>query len=95
MLPLKKMSGKIISKEILNFLWKFGISFVSLYYNNSLIKIQKIMEATIVICNNCNWQGEEDELEVFEDTTEVIESIDRCFFKGCPNCETDDFLMDI
>ena len=30
------------------------------------------MEATIVICNNCNWQGEEDELEVFEDTTEVI-----------------------
>jgi hypothetical protein len=48
-----------------------------------------------VKCNNCNWEGVEDELDVFEDTTKVIESIDRCFFKGCPHCKKDDFLMDI
>jgi hypothetical protein len=53
------------------------------------------MEANTVRCNNCDWEGVDYELEVFEDTTEVIENIDRCFFKGCPNCETDAFLMDI
>ena len=40
-----------------------------------------------VKCNNCDWEGYENDLEIFED--------EGGFFKGCPNCETDSYLMDI
>jgi Pyruvate/2-oxoacid:ferredoxin oxidoreductase delta subunit len=51
------------------------------------------MENT-VRCNNCNWEGVEEELQIFQEETDA-DSIDRSFFKGCTNCETDDYLMDL
>lgn len=47
-----------------------------------------------VKCNNCGWEGYENNLEIFEDDCKE-QRFDRPFFKGCPNCETDDYLMDI
>ena len=38
-------------------------------------------------CNDCNFIGFEDDLEIFMDNTE--------YFKGCPDCKTDEYLMDI
>ena len=35
-------------------------------------------------CNNCYWVGQEDDLKQLEDE-----------INGCPNCETDGYLMDI
>jgi hypothetical protein len=64
----------------------------TLQYYYSLLK-NTIMENT-VRCNNCDWEGVEEELQMFEDKTNA-NSIDRSFFKGCPNCETDDYLMDL
>ena len=40
-----------------------------------------------VKCNDCQFIGEEDDLEILKDNTE--------YFKGCPNCKTDSYLMDI
>ena len=36
-------------------------------------------------CNDCDFIGFEDNLEIFSDKTE--------YFKGCPNCKTDEYLM--
>jgi Zn finger protein HypA/HybF involved in hydrogenase expression len=47
-----------------------------------------------VRCNNCDWEGYENDLEIIEDTFKE-ERFDRLFLKGCPNCKTDDYLMDI
>lgn len=38
-------------------------------------------------CNNCMRVFRDDELELFRDGDE--------WFKGCPNCKTDEYLMDI
>jgi len=38
-------------------------------------------------CNDCDFIGFEDDLEIFSDNTE--------YFKACPNCKTDEYLMDI
>jgi hypothetical protein len=46
----------------------------------------KIMTNEEVKCNNCNFIGVEDDLEILKDNTE--------YFKGCPNCKTDSSLMD-
>ena len=40
-----------------------------------------------VKCNSCQFIGFEDNLEILKDNTE--------YFKGCPNCKTDEYLMDI
>jgi hypothetical protein len=66
-----------------------------------------------VRCNNCMWEGYEDDLHLFEtkgdgtDTVTAEESStglvqrfspkpdDPFYFKGCPNCKSDDWLMDI
>ena len=46
-----------------------------------------------VRCTNCMWEGKEEDLKIWTDlggeTTEVE------YFKGCPNCKTDEYLMDI
>ena len=42
---------------------------------------------TKVICGNCENIFYEDELELFYDKGE--------WFKGCPNCKTDEYLKDI
>tara|TARA_R100000329_G_scaffold70736_1_gene61706 strand:- start:1688 stop:1912 length:225 start_codon:yes stop_codon:yes gene_type:complete len=39
-----------------------------------------------VTCNKCGWQGEEEDLVMFED--------EDGFGKGCPSCKTDCYLMD-
>jgi hypothetical protein len=36
----------------------------------------------------------DEELKIFEDK-EISTSLNKEFFKGCPDCKTDDFLMDI
>ncbi|QKF59225.1 hypothetical protein [Aliarcobacter lanthieri] len=41
----------------------------------------------LVRCINCEWQGEEEELDDCEDDREPI--------KGCPNCKTDSYLSDV
>lgn len=47
-----------------------------------------------VRCNNCNWEDCEDNLKTFVDMSEHIGK-EIYYYKGCPNCETDDYLMDI
>ncbi len=39
-----------------------------------------------VTCNKCGWQGEEEDLVMFEDEDGIG--------KGCPTCKTDCYLMD-
>ena len=46
-----------------------------------------------VKCNMCDWQGSEDELELIEE--EPGNQVDRSFVKVCPNCQVDDYLMDL
>ena len=66
-----------------------------------------------VKCCNCDWEGDDETLSLFEtkgDGTDTIvaeepygsfvkrysESVaNPHFFKGCPNCKTDGYLMDI
>ena len=40
----------------------------------------------MIECNNCYWKGEEHELVLCEYAEET--------YKGCPNCESDSFLME-
>ena len=42
---------------------------------------------TRVRCNMCTWEGNEEDLVLFED--------EDGFGKGCPKCETDAYLMDL
>jgi hypothetical protein len=53
------------------------------------------MEEQLVRCNNCYWEGSEDELKTFVDLSDNDISHDIQYFRGCPNCETDDCLMNI
>jgi len=46
----------------------------------------------LVKCNMCEWVGEENQLTILMETPKEE---DRNFFKGCPNCKVDDYLMDI
>ena len=64
-------------------------------------------------CNNCGWEGDDEDLSLFEtkgDGTQTIiaeesangiitrhseRSGNPFFFKGCPNCKSDGYLMDI
>ena len=45
-------------------------------------------------CNNCNWTGFEEDLVMYNETSKV-DNTTLEFFKGCPNCKTDKYLMDI
>jgi len=45
-------------------------------------------------CNMCEWEGIEDELVLYEKGTLTILG-EIIYFKGCPNCKTDDYLMDL
>lgn len=47
-----------------------------------------------VRCNNCYWEGEEDELETFSDPIPDNPDTEE-YYKGCPTCKTDDYLIDI
>ena len=40
-----------------------------------------------VRCNTCMWEGEEEDLVLFEDEDGLG--------KGCPKCETDGYLIDV
>jgi hypothetical protein len=48
-----------------------------------------------VLCNNCLWEGTEEELETFVDLSDNDIDHDVQYFRGCPNCETDSYLMNI
>ena len=50
---------------------------------------------TSIRCNMCYWEGSEEELKTFVDLSDNDISHDVGYFSGCPNCETDDYLMDI
>ena len=52
------------------------------------------MEKT-VRCNMCGWEGTDDELKIFVDLSDNNVSHDIQYFKGCPFCETDEYLMDM
>ena len=45
--------------------------------------VDRMIEVT---CNKCGWQGEEEDLVMFEDEDGIG--------KGCPTCKTDCYLMD-
>jgi hypothetical protein len=46
-----------------------------------------------VRCNMCEWEGYEEDLELIEEESD--NDFDRSFFRACPNCKTDDYLMDL
>lgn len=45
-------------------------------------------------CTNCDWTGFEEDLIEYNETSKV-DNITLEYFKGCPNCKTDEYLMDI
>ena len=54
-----------------------------------------MIEKYEVRCNNCGWEGYENDLKLFTDLSDNNVSHDIQYFKGCPECETDAYLMDI
>ena len=42
----------------------------------------------------CDWQGYEEDLPIFPDG-EPTKWGEVHYFKGCPNCRTDEYLMDL
>lgn len=40
-----------------------------------------------VRCTMCEWEGKDEDLEFGED--------DEGYFRGCPHCHTDAYLMDV
>ena len=49
-----------------------------------------------VRCNQCYWEGEEEDLKlVNESNTKDLEDDSLYWFKVCPNCGEEDYLMDI
>lgn len=53
------------------------------------------METSTVRCNNCLWEGVEDELETFVDLETEVVGNEIHYLRGCPECETDEYLTDI
>lgn len=51
-------------------------------------------ECTPVFCNNCGFEGVEDELVTLTDLSDNDNDHDIHYFKGCPHCLTDDYLTD-
>ena len=46
-----------------------------------------------VRCNNCMNEYTEDELQVFTDLGDGTKEVN--YFNGCPQCESDKYLMDL
>jgi len=56
--------------------------------NKQPVKLDSDENSATVRCNNCGWEGVEEDLKLFKDKGE--------FVKGCPNCDhLDHALMDI
>ena len=53
------------------------------------------MEKNTVRCNWCDWEGTEDDLVTCVDLSDKEIGHDINYFKGCPNCRADDYLIDI
>lgn len=47
-----------------------------------------------VRCNNCEWQGKEEDLVLLQEEPQEGD-VDIDFYTGCPNCKTDAYLADI
>ena len=41
------------------------------------------------------WEGTEEELETFVDLSDSDVGHDIGYYPGCPNCQTDEYLMDL
>lgn len=48
-----------------------------------------------VRCNNCYWEGDEEDLETMVDLSDNDIDHDIQYLRGCPECRTDEYLMDI
>jgi len=48
-----------------------------------------------VRCNWCGWEGCDDDLKLVVDLCDDIISHDVHYLKVCPECNQDDYLMDI
>jgi len=83
------------------FLWLI----ISVQDTHSSYREKLIME-TIVQCNNCMWQGEEEELASAVDLNDGTFLLLKEYphktlqdehepINACPNCKTDEYLMDI
>ena len=46
-----------------------------------------------VRCNMCEWEGDEDDLELTPDGFSKLG--DRMWQDACPKCKTDEYLMDV
>lgn len=46
-------------------------------------------------CNMCYWVGDEDELTLVKLDNDDPTKVDDEFIDACPNCKTDEYLMDI
>lgn len=57
--------------------------------------IHSVNKEDTVRCNNCYWTGVEDELQTFVDLSDQLVGHDINYFKGCPECKTDDYLIDL
>ena len=47
-----------------------------------------------VKCNWCDWSGDEDDLKLIKEQHPYLKD-ESIFTKVCPNCLTDNYLMDI
>ena len=54
-----------------------------------------MLEKNDVRCNWCGWEGCEDELDLIVDLSDDNITHDVQYFKGCPKCKIDSYLMDI
>jgi hypothetical protein len=48
-----------------------------------------------VKCNWCDWEGYDDDLKVIVDLSDNNVSHDIQYINVCPECNQDDYLMDI
>jgi hypothetical protein len=52
-------------------------------------------DRTKVRCNWCDWEGTDNDLVTCVNLSDKEIGHDIDYFKGCPNCRVDDYLMDI
>lgn len=54
---------------------------------------EKTNEKNTVMCTNCMWEGQEEDLLLVRDLSNT--DIDIEYYNVCPSCGTDDYLKDI
>jgi hypothetical protein len=77
-------------KLIIKNIWLYQIFFLSLSKQKT-----NNMEQYEVKCNWCDWIGYDDDLKVEVDLSDNLISHDVQYRKVCPECLSEDYLMDI